>query len=258
MIVVVDAYSVVGLKLISKLNRENFRYLILVEETKHHDQLRSLSELQFWQILSPKELPCWLLVHADSVEGIFCCSHQRSLGKDPLFHHIWQFSFEHQVPLLFTTSDIQATEWIRKQPVQPYFWVGLQVSTVYSAPEEELLQPVWMYQFIKQLVVGERAPSPPIQPPDISLVLDRDVAEILYFFLRLRRYPDIYQLPYQKINLNLLEMLVNRIIKTGKNPTADTPLPADECTKLREVGCNYQFTPWSDEVFRITHQLMGQ
>ena len=175
MIIVTGAAGFIGSALVSKLNREGFNDVVLVDDFSFVEKNKNFEKLTFSQKVERTEFADWLVKNEKLVEFVFhlgartdTAEFDRDLFDQLNLNYskeVWNICTKYQIPLVYASSaatyglgefgysdDHQWTEklkplnpygdskndfdkWMLKQEKQPFFWAGLKFFNVYGPNE---------------------------------------------------------------------------------------------------------------------------
>jgi len=175
MIVVTGAAGFIGSQLISKLNQENFKYIIAVDNFSREDKESNYKNLDILKKVDRNDFMSWLNVNYEEVEFIFHIGAKTdtTLFDQEIFDKlniqytkdVWKKCVDYQIPLVYASSAAtyglgelgydddeskipelkplnpygQSKQdfdvWALKQEKKPFFWAGLKFFNVYGPNE---------------------------------------------------------------------------------------------------------------------------
>ena len=175
MIIVTGAAGFIGSCLISKLNAENFNYIIAVDDFSNPDKALNLVGKQIQEYVEREQFFEWLDANYQEVEFLFHIGARTDTTEFDyaIFEHlnvayskkIWEKCIEYQIPLVYASSaatyglgelgyddneslipDLKPLNpygesknefdiWALAQERKPFFWAGLKFFNVYGPNE---------------------------------------------------------------------------------------------------------------------------
>lgn len=175
MMIVTGAAGFIGSCLISKLNQENFNYIIAVDQFDEPEKLKNLEGKKIQQRVERGQLFDWLDQHYPEVEFIFHIGARTDTTEfdkaifDQLnlnySKEIWKRCVDYQIPLVYASSAAtyglgehgyvdderkiyqlqplnpygesknEFDKWALAQEKKPFFWAGLKFFNVYGPNE---------------------------------------------------------------------------------------------------------------------------
>ncbi|MBD81344.1 MAG: ADP-glyceromanno-heptose 6-epimerase [Crocinitomicaceae bacterium] len=175
MIVVTGAAGFIGSCLITKLNREGFKDLILVDDFSRKDRERNYSDKQYLELIDRKDFAEWLSENERMTEFVFHIGARTDTTEFDveIFNElnlnytkeIWDICASKAIPFVYASSaatygmgelgfnddhqviyDLKPLnpygdsknefdKWALNQEKQPYFWAGLKFFNVYGPNE---------------------------------------------------------------------------------------------------------------------------
>lgn len=238
MMVIVGAHSLLGAHLSKKLNEENFNYLALSAPSSDLTQIQSQPEIKFWQLIDIDSLADWVVENAEELECIFWCIPSQSNSENQLFTTLWLQCYQHQIPFLFSTYDVEIERWINHQDHRPFFWVGLLTGQLYGTGENQFETTSEVNQAIRNLLddTDQTGDLPQVAADSFTYVTD--LTDVIYFFIRHRQHSGFYNLPRERADLPLLLHFVKQAID-GPDVTEEVPKSTERVYtqySLKEIG----------------------
>jgi ADP-L-glycero-D-manno-heptose 6-epimerase len=175
MIIVTGAAGFIGSCLISRLNADNFNYIIAVDDFSNEEKNRNLANKKIKEYVNRDVFFEWLDENYDEVEFIFhigartdTTEFDRSIFDRLNVNYskaIWQRCHQYQIPLIYASSaatyglgelgydDNESVipqlkplnpygdskndfdKWVLEQTEKPFFWAGLKFFNVYGPNE---------------------------------------------------------------------------------------------------------------------------
>lgn len=175
MIIVTGAAGFIGSCLIRKLNNENFRAIVAVDDFSNPEKNKNLNQATVQEFVARDRFFSWLDQHYETVEFIFhigartdTAELSRSVFEELNVRYsqqVWQKCVAYQIPLVYASSaatyglgesgydddeeKIQLLKplnpygqskqdfdvWALKQKDKPFFWAGLKFFNVYGPNE---------------------------------------------------------------------------------------------------------------------------
>lgn len=175
MIVITGAAGFIGSALVTKLNNENFKDLVLVDDFSNEQKNKNIDNKYFSIKIHRDIFPQWLKLNHKFVEFIF---HLGARTDTTEFNYeilerlntnysktLWQFSIEYGLPIIYASSAAtygngelgykdddnivyqlkplnpygisknEFDKWAISQKQKPYFWAGLKFFNVYGPNE---------------------------------------------------------------------------------------------------------------------------
>lgn len=256
MMVIAGAHTLLGQNLISKLNEENFNYLILVDENESPPQEHS--KIRYWHYVQEVHLSNWLAENAEEIEFVFWCKIDVLLSKNSLFTDIWQQCHQHQIPLIFSSSDPSMESWIQEQP-QPFFWAGLQVSAIYGLPPKSISgEQLTEDQLIERLTTSIQYPVNQNNRNFHALTYALDVVDVIYFFIRHRQHAGCYEMPQQETEDTNFKSLVHQV--SEKDTPPPKPWSAQSLSAiaaLQTIGYDKQFCSLPEGIDQLVKNYLA-
>jgi len=221
MMIVVGANSQLGLAFTKKLNQNGFNYLVLVDNVSSENRSQH-NDVKFWQHLSVNELWQKAQDKYEEIEFIFWCKNSTVDRDYTLLEKLWSLGHREQIPIIavaYENSKSNAPKHLSHEAA-PFFWAILRISGFLASEEKDhsiLLSGNSKYR-------------------EMSKTLVREVVNIMYFFLHLRKNSGSYLVPFQLIQESSL--------KEGKSTDSSKKehFPVDNrdaVSRLQEIG--YQF-----------------
>lgn len=180
MIVVTGAAGFIGSCLVSKLNRENYRDIVVVDDFSNAEKNKNLEGKQYSHKVDRKEFISWLDEHEKLVQFIFHIGARTDTTEldtrifDELnlnySKDVWRACVKYGLPLVYASSAAtyglgehgysdshgivdelkplnpygesknDFDKWALQQEQQPYFWAGLKFFNVYGPNEYHKLR----------------------------------------------------------------------------------------------------------------------
>ena len=175
MIIVTGAAGFISSCLVSKLNREGYNDIVIVDDFSNEEKNRNFEHLKFSHKIDREEFPAWLEKNENQVQFVFhlgARTDTTEFNKD-IFDHlnlnyskkIWNICTEYAIPLVYASSaatyglgekgyvdshdiveDLKPLnpygdskndfdKWVLKQDKSPFFWAGLKFFNVYGPNE---------------------------------------------------------------------------------------------------------------------------
>jgi len=175
MMIVTGAAGFIGSCLISKLNQENFNYIIAVDEFNHPEKLKNLEGKKIQEKVERDRFFDWLDQNYQEVEFIFHIGARTDTAEfdQDIFDRlnlnyskeIWMRCVDYQIPLVYASSAAtyglgeqgydddeskidqlhplnpygasknEFDKWALAQEKKPFFWAGLKFFNVYGPNE---------------------------------------------------------------------------------------------------------------------------
>lgn len=149
MVVVTEATGLIGSCLISRLNENNFNYIIAVDSFCNSEKNKNMEGKKIQEKVNRDQFFPWLEKNQEFVEFIFHleASNDRTEFNKEIFDKvnvnyfktIWKACCDYQIPLVYasspTTSQNQFDKWALEQEEKPFFWAGLKFPDVYGPNE---------------------------------------------------------------------------------------------------------------------------
>ncbi len=244
MMLITHATNFLSSQLMRTLNQHNFNYLVAVDDIPSHPFPLPTRHVQ--QFLTNYLLPDWLHEHSSEVEFMFHLDTNAVTPSDTLFHSLWEYAINHQIPFIFRTTPAR-TAWVAQQTTTPFFWAGLSFSDAFGPGDNG-----WVPQAYQAL--SQEAPAP--HPSETrSLVYSPDIAAACYFLLHHRTNAGMHALTTEATtNYEQVIGWVSDATKKGSpiEPTASAP------TSLRTRGFDQPFfSPEAGVYDYVLNHLMG-
>ncbi len=175
MIIVTGAAGFIGSCLISRLNADNFNYIIAVDDFSNEQKKRNLAGKKIKEYVNREAFFAWLDQNYDEVEFLFHIGARTDTTEfdRSIFDHlnvnyskaVWQRCHQYQIPLVYASSaatyglgelgyeDNETVipqlkplnpygeskndfdKWVLQQTEKPFFWAGLKFFNVYGPNE---------------------------------------------------------------------------------------------------------------------------
>ncbi|MEQ9440530.1 MAG: hypothetical protein RIG62_15870 [Cyclobacteriaceae bacterium] len=257
MMVIAGTHTLLGQNLISKLNEENFNYLILVDENESPPQEHS--KIRYWHYVQEVHLSNWLAENAEEIEFVFWCKIDVLLSKNSLFTDIWQQCHQHQIPLIFSSSDPSMESWIQEQP-QPFFWAGLQVSAIYGLPPKSISgEQLTEDQLIERLTTSIQYPVNQLNKNTYMLTFVQDMVDVIYFFIRHRQHAGCYEMPCHHTDVLPFKSLAQQVLRNEASPP---PMPwsaqsLSAFAALQTIGYDKQFCSLPEGIDQLVKNYLA-
>ena len=240
MIIVTGAAGFIGSNLVSKLNNEGFRDIVLVDDFSNELKNKNLSNKIFTEKVERNIFFQWLNENHKFVQFIFHIGARTDTTEfdksvfDELnlgySKKVWNACIEFGLPLIYASSAAtygtgesgyddnhnlieklkplnpyaesknEFDKWALKQKKKPYFWVGLKFFNVYGPNEyhKGRMASVIFHTFNQIKATGKmklfRSHNPEFKDGEQmrDFVYIKDVVNVLYFFMQLRKNSGIY------------------------------------------------------------------
>lgn len=274
MIVVTGAAGFIASCLVSKLNKEGFNDLVLVDDFTKTEKAKNLEGKKFTAKIDRNDFFNWLKENHKGVQFIFhigartdTTEFNKQIFDDLNLNYtkkVWNMCVEYGLPLVYASSaatyglgehgydDIHETIpflkplnpygdskndfdiWALQQERKPYFWAGLKFFNVYGPNEyhKGRMASVIFHAFnqIKEKGSMKLFKSHNLNYEDGCQLRDfvyvKDVVEVCYFLMHLRKKSGIYNLGSGKAR-TFLDLANNTFKALGKEPKIefiDTPI----------------------------------
>ena len=175
MIVVTGAAGFIGSCLIAKLNEENFKAIVAVDEFNSDEKSKNLQGKSITEQVDREAFFAWIDEHQEEVEFIFHIGARTDTTEfdEEIFNRlnlnyskqVWQKCIDYQIPLVYASSAAtygagelgydddesvipklkplnpygdsknEFDKWVLQQKEQPLFWAGLKFFNVYGPNE---------------------------------------------------------------------------------------------------------------------------
>jgi len=175
MIVVTGAAGFIGSCLIGRLNKDNFNYIVAVDDFSDAEKMRNLEGKKYKELVDREQFFEWLKHHSRDVEFVFHIGARTNTAEFDMallnrlnLHYtqqVWQACCEYQLPLVYASSaatyglgehgysdreDVvekltplnpygvsknEFDKWALSQSRKPMFWAGLKFFNVYGPNE---------------------------------------------------------------------------------------------------------------------------
>jgi len=282
MIIVTGAAGFIGSNLIARLNNENFKDIVIVDDFSKTGKKSNWENKLFSEQVDRKDLFQWIDSNHRFVQFVFHLGARTDTTEfnKEIFNElnvgyskkIWNACVQYGLPLVYASSaatygdgmlgfndahDVveklkplnpygesknDFDKWALKQPVKPYFWVGIKFFNVYGPNEyhKSRMASVIFHAFNQIKTTGKmklfRSHHPDFkdggQMRDFIYV--NDVVDVLYFFLHHRVDSGIYNLGTGKAR-TFLDLVKNTFKAMDISETIEfMDTPAD-------LRSNYQY-----------------
>ncbi|MCD6367091.1 MAG: ADP-glyceromanno-heptose 6-epimerase [Bacteroidales bacterium] len=307
MIVITGAAGFIGSVLTTKLNREGFFDLILVDDFSKTEKQPNYQGKKYTGLVDRKEFFDWIDQNHRFIEFIFhigartdttefnkAVFDELNLGYSK---KVWQKCVEYGLPLVYASSaatygsgDLgydddkelvfklkplnpygesknEFDKWVLQQEKKPYFWAGLKFFNVYGPNEyhKARMASVIFHSFNQIRETGKvklfRSHRPDFEDGKQlrDFVYVKDVVDVLYYLMNLRKNPGIYNLGTGKAR-SFLDLATQTFLAMGKKPDIEfIDMPEDirdkyqyfteaKMTKLRKIGYTKPFHSLEDGI----------
>lgn len=288
MMIITGATGFMGSCLISKLNQENFNYIIAADSFDHPEKEHNLNHKTVFQQLPYDRLFYWLDQHHQEVEFIFHLDTNRKSTDNQYIGHnnisydfnkiIWQKCIDYQIPLLFTLetlnqskdaeSDRSFKEWVITQEKQPFFWAGLKLPEVYGPNEYyKGQQASIVYRKYQQWKNADAEKKIPVENhPPRALLYIKDLLDICFYLIHHRKDSGMYSLGAEKL---YTEQEIVRALASSLNAETESTLEDETATKpqiskpadlatLRSIGYDKPLTSLEEGVHDYVHHYLKE
>lgn len=286
MMIVTGAASFLGSCLISRLNQENFNYIIAADNFDHPEKERNLYHKTVFQQLPYDRLFYWLDQHYQEVEFIFHLdsnikpfdnqddtNENASLDFNKI---IWQKCVNCQIPLLITLETLKQNkdaesvrsfkQWATTQEKQPFFWAGIELPEVYGPNEYYKGQQASIiyrkYQQWKNADAGKKIPVE--NHPPRALLYIKDLLDVVLYLMHHRKDSGIYSLGTDKLytEQEIARALASSLeIKSNLENKAETEPHINKpayLAKLRSIGYDTPLTSLEDGIRDYVHHYLKE
>ncbi len=274
MIIVTGAAGFIGSCLVSKLNQEGFKDIVIVDDFFSEEKMRNLEGKSYSKKIHREDFIQWLKENQRLVQFVFHIGARTDTTEfnKEIFDRlnlnyskdIWNICVEFGLPLVYASSAAtyglgefgyednheiveklkplnpygdsknDFDKWALKQNKKPYFWAGLKFFNVYGPNEyhKGRMASVIMHAFNqvqeKGMVKLFRSHNPKYKDGEQlrDFVYVKDVVEVCYFLLHLRKKSGIYNLGSGKAR-TFLDLVKNTFSALNKQPNIefiDTPI----------------------------------
>lgn len=251
--IVTEAAGFLGSCMISKLNQQNFNYIVANYHIPNNEQAQNLEGKKIQQQISLEKLPEWLGSNNEMIEFIF---HLNYKSQNAVYHQntsetqsfdllkeLWRQCVDYQIPLIFSfdhSMNETIEKWIASQEKAPFFWVGLQLPNIYG-PNEYYLKD--RASFIYQTYHHQTDINNLPQTSDWVYV--KDVVGVAYFLMHNRQHSGFY--PIETGRQYTAEEVKQCIADVSKKPVTESQqnfIPE----KLQSIG-------YDQPVYSLAHGI---